>query len=56
MKNYYTIYNTKDEVVASGLAEECATQMNTNLKSFFSIISKNKKHRSTYKIIIELFL
>ncbi len=52
-KNYYTIYNKNEEIIASGLADECAMQLNTNIKSFFSIISKNKTKRNTYTIISE---
>lgn len=52
--NYYTIYNSRDEIIASGTAEECSKQMNTSKKTFFSIISKNKKNRSTYKVITDI--
>ena len=55
-KNYYTIFNSSDEVIAFGLAEECSKQMNTNLRTFFSIISKNKRQRTTYKVVIEQVL
>lgn len=58
MAYYYTVYlNENDEVVASGTAKECATQMHKSINGFHSLVSKNKNgvHKK-YTVVVDPFL
>ena len=54
-KKYYTIYlKSTDEIVASGTASECASQMNKSLNCFHSTVSKTLKGKhNKYVIVID---
>lgn len=54
-KLYYTIYlASNDEVVASGLATQCAQQMNMTLGTFYSTVSRvNRKKNQKYEVLRE---
>lgn len=45
---YYTVYLSKtDEIVATGIACDCAKQLGKTLSGFYSMVSKNElgKHK-----------
>lgn len=52
---YYTVYLKKtDEIIASGIAIDCAVQMKKSLNGFLSMVSKNRKGiQNKYSIISE---
>lgn len=40
--SYYTVYIAKtDEIIASGIASDCAEQLGKTLNGFYSMVSKN---------------
>lgn len=54
-RNYYTVYNRKNEtIVAFGTADECAKQMHRSLSSFYCTVSRNRKglHKK-YDVIVD---
>ena len=46
-KLYYTIYdNHSEEIIAFGIAEECAKQLGRSLDSFYSMVYRSKKGKT----------
>ncbi len=56
MRKYFTIYNSHDEIIAAGTAEQCIDKLKMTKGSFYSMVSNIKSGNHRYKnwgIVIE---
>lgn len=50
---YYTVYDKKDNVIASGNAAECAKTMGLTIGSFYCAVDRSAKGRNKKYVFVK---